>query len=90
MTTPDQPLTWDDLGATRLTARTGYTIAPDGTLTLWHWCTTTSQWAPTTIAADKVTSASPLNVTGRIDLTCCGLHGHIHDGTWIPTNPPRT
>lgn len=92
MANPD--LTWDDLNATRLTARTGYTLADDGTLTLWHWCTTTNQWTPTEFPATAVTSTNPLDLNVRINLTCCGLYAHIHDDCAAPdeavsSSPPH-
>lgn len=60
----------------------------------WHWCptyaalpeekTVTGGWIGAGTSAHTLVSREPLHLEPSLLWRCCGLHGFVRDGVWIP------
>lgn len=93
------PSAWPGLemtGVTRLTDDIYYGwLAEETTPTFWHWCRALEDvpderkvhkgcWAPAGTSAHTLVSRDPLHLEPSLLWQCCGLHGFVRGGAWIP------
>ncbi|WP_406365313.1 hypothetical protein [Streptomyces sp. NBC_00645] len=91
------PSGWPGLettGMTRLTDEVYYGWAGEANPMLWHWCaalanvpeehTVTGPWVAAGTGAHTLVSREPLHLEPSLLWNCCGLHGFVRDGAWIP------
>lgn len=82
-------------GMTRLTGKIYYGwLAKEATPMFWHWCaaladvsdehTVTGRWVAAGTSAHTLISREPLHLEPSLLWNCCGLHGFVRDGKWIP------
>lgn len=60
----------------------------------WHWCaaladvpaerTVTGPWVGASTSAHTLVSREPLHLEPSLQWNCCGLHGFVRGGKWIP------
>ncbi|MDT0306137.1 hypothetical protein RM780_04060 [Streptomyces sp. DSM 44917] len=50
----------------------------------WHWCEPSGRWLAVGTAAHTLVAREPLHLEASLLWTCCGLHGFVRDGKWIP------
>ena len=92
-TTP--PTDWPSLetvGVTRLTDDIYYGWwEDDANPTFWHWCVTGARsldggprWEGAGTNNHTLVSREPLHLEPSLLWNCCGLHGFVRDGNWIP------
>lgn len=92
------PTDWPGLEATDLTRLTDeiyygwidHTADP----TFWHWCaaladvpeelTVSGRWVAAGTPAHTLVSRKPLHLEPSLLWRCCGLHGFVRGGVWIP------
>lgn len=57
---------------------------------VWHWCPTggggdgRARWVGAAIPLHTIVQRDPLTITRSLQLDCCGWHGFITDGQWVP------
>lgn len=60
---------------------------------LWHWCaalpddpelTVSGRWIAAGTGAHTVVCREPLHLEPSLLWACCGLHGFVRDGVWVP------
>ncbi|MGW0580483.1 hypothetical protein ACWD25_32015 [Streptomyces sp. NPDC002920] len=63
--------------------------------TFWHWCKALEAvpedlkvhagcWVAASTSAHTLVSREPLHLEPSLLWNCCGLHGFVRDGAWIP------
>jgi hypothetical protein len=52
--------------------------------TIWHWCTDTDRWCAAGTRAHTLVAVDPLHLYPSLLYPCCGLHGWIQEGKWVP------
>lgn len=75
----------EEAGLTRLTADIYYGWldgAPDPTF--FHWCPTTQRWLAAGTPRHDLRSREPLHLEPSLLWECCGTHGFVRGGAWIP------
>jgi hypothetical protein len=63
------------------------TAAPDDPNPwFWHWCPTTGggRWMAQATSAHTLVSREPLHLEPSLLWPCCGTHGFVREGVWIP------
>ena len=58
----------------------------------WHWCApvdpelsaTGTRWIAANTEAHTLESRAPLHLEPSLLWSCCGLHGFVREGEWIP------
>ena len=50
----------------------------------WHWCTASERWEGRSTLNHTLVSREPLHLEPSLAWPCCGLHGFVHNGVWIP------
>ncbi len=81
------PTTWCDWWAdlTRLTDDVYFGWPPDETNPwFWHWCTANGRWEGAGTADHQMPSRTPLHLEPSLLWPCCGLHGWVREGRWLP------
>lgn len=52
---------------------------------IWHWCPIQNNWKLAGTGAHEVVAKDPLHLEPSLLLSgCCGLHGFIREGRWVP------
>ena len=53
---------------------------------IWHWCTerAPAQWRLGATSKHTLVSREPLHLEPSLRWPCCGRHGFIRAGRWIP------
>lgn len=52
---------------------------------VWHWCPANGRWEGAHIGLHTIVSREPLTITASLYRPdCCGWHGWITDGKWVP------
>ncbi|MER7930468.1 hypothetical protein ABTY96_46420 [Streptomyces sp. NPDC096057] len=93
------PATWPGLemvGLTQLTDDVYFGwLAKEAPPTFWHWCKSLEGvpddlkvhdgcWVPASAGAHTLVSREPLHLEPSLLWPCCGLHGFVRGGVWIP------
>lgn len=92
------PSDWPGLetaGMTRLADEVYFGwLADDANPVFWHWCaaladvpeehTVTGRWVAANTSAHTLVCREPLHLEPSLLWSCCGLHGFVRDGAWIP------
>jgi hypothetical protein len=92
------PSDWPGLeaiGMTRLTDEIYFGWLLEGANpTFWHWCaaldgvpdelTVSGQWVAAGTSAHTLVTREPLHLEPSLQWNCCGLHGWVRNGAWIP------
>jgi hypothetical protein len=92
------PSEWPGLevaGLTQLTDDIYYGwLAHEANPFFWHWCPTYARlpedmtvsggWVGAGTAAHTLVSREPLHLEPSLLWNCCGTHGFVRDGAWIP------
>lgn len=92
------PSDWPGLemtGMTRLTDEIYYGwLAREANLMFWHWCsaradvpeerTVHGPWVAAGTSAHTLVSREPLHLEPSLLWRCCGTHGFVREGEWIP------
>jgi hypothetical protein len=91
------PSDWPGLetvGMTRLTDEIYYGWLSEANPIFWHWCagranvpeehTVTGRWVAAGTGAHTLVSREPLHLEPSLLWNCCGLHGFVRHGAWIP------
>jgi hypothetical protein len=93
------PSNWPGLETTELVELTPdiYYAWIDNTAdpTFWHWCTALEDvpedrkvfagcWVAAGTQHHELVSREPLHLEPSLLWRCCGLHGFVRNGTWIP------
>lgn len=77
------PPTW--AGAQQLTDDLYWLRTADGAILLWHWCSHLDRWEATGTAFHQQITLDPLHLEPSIWFRdCCGMHGWIRSGAWVP------
>jgi hypothetical protein len=50
----------------------------------WHWCDHFGHWIAAGTANHQLPSREPLHLEPSLLWQCCGTHGFVRDGAWIP------
>jgi hypothetical protein len=50
----------------------------------WHWCQHQGRWMAQATGEHVLISRDPLHMTPSLLWPCCGTHGFVHDGAWVP------
>ncbi len=59
----------------------------------WHWCTAAApgpgpaiegRWMAASTTNHRLVSREPLHLEPSLLWRCCGTHGFVRDGVWIP------
>jgi hypothetical protein len=79
---------------TRLTDEIHYGWLSEANPIFWHWCAAlanvpeehmvTGRWVAAGTGAHTLVSREPLHLEPSLLWKCCGLHGFVRDGVWIP------
>lgn len=90
------PTDWPGLEMTGVTKLTddiyfGW-VADHANPMFWHWCTaadpeltaTGTRWIAANSESHTQVSREPLHLEPSLLWQCCGLHGFVRDGNWIP------
>lgn len=70
-------------------------LAKEANPTFWHWCKALEDvpedrrahdgcWVAAGTGAHTLVSREPLHLEPSLLWNCCGLHGFVRDGKWIP------
>ena len=70
-------------------------IGSERTPTFWHWCSALEAvpadrrvhdgcWAAAGVSEHTLVSREPLHLEPSLLWQCCGTHGFVRDGVWIP------
>jgi hypothetical protein len=51
---------------------------------IWHWCEARECWLVAGTRAHQLVSAEPLHLEPSLLWRCCGRHGWIRGGRWVP------
>jgi hypothetical protein len=52
---------------------------------VWHWCPVNGRWDGARIGLHAIVQREPLTITASLYRPdCCGWHGFITNGQWIP------
>jgi hypothetical protein len=91
------PTDWPGLetaGMTWLTDEIYFGWLSETNPVFWHWCaalenvpeehTVTGRWVAAGTAAHTLVSREPLHLEPSLLWKCCGTHGFVRDGVWIP------
>ncbi|MDQ0992154.1 hypothetical protein [Streptomyces sp. V3I7] len=92
------PSDWPGLemvGMTRLTDEIYYGwLAHETNPTFWHWCpkmaalpeerTVHRPWVAAGTSAHTLVAREPLHLEPSLLWQCCGTHGFVRNGAWIP------
>lgn len=92
------PSEWPGLetsGLTKLTGEIYYGWLEHETNPMfWHWCptyagvpeerTVSGGWIAAGTSAHTLVSREPLHLEPSLLWDCCGTHGFVRDGKWIP------
>lgn len=92
------PIDWPGLdmsGATRLTNDIYYGwVAGHANPVFWHWCAAladvpperlvSGRWVAANTEAHTLAARDPLHLEPSLLWSCCGLHGWVRDGRWVP------
>ncbi|MGY4960363.1 hypothetical protein [Streptomyces sp. 900105245] len=81
-------------GVTRLTDEIYYGWLAEGNPVFWHWCAAladvpeehlvTGRWVAANTEAHSLVTPEPLHLEPSLLWSCCGLHGFVRGGDWIP------
>lgn len=53
---------------------------------VWHWCPVNEHWEGAYIPLHTIVAREPLTITASLYRPdCCGWHGLITNGKWVPT-----
>jgi hypothetical protein len=93
------PSNWPGLEMTCMTKLTddiyyGW-IGEERTPTFWHWCKALEGvpethkvnegcWVAAGVSHHQLVSRDPLHLEPSLLWQCCGTHGFVRDGRWIP------
>lgn len=84
------------VGMTRLTDDIYYGwLAHEPNPMFWHWCATLAAappertvhgngWADAGTSAHTLAAKDPLHLEPSLLWACCGTHGFVREGKWIP------
>jgi len=50
----------------------------------WHWCSQQGRWMAQAAPDHTLVSAQPLHLEPSLLWPCCGTHGFVRGGEWIP------
>lgn len=50
----------------------------------WHWCSQQDRWMPQAAPEHTLVAREPLHMEPSLLWPCCGTHGFVRDGQWIP------
>ena len=50
----------------------------------WHWCPSQGRWNGAATSNHTLASRSPLHLEPSLLWPCCGTHGFVRNGEWIP------
>ncbi|WP_432169041.1 hypothetical protein [Streptomyces sp. 1222.5] len=50
----------------------------------WHWCTASSRWECQATSDHDLVATDPLHMEPSLLWRCCGTHGWVRGGEWIP------
>lgn len=69
-------------------------VDTDANPTFWHWCPTMAAvpeertvhgpWVAASTSAHTLVSREPLHLEPSLLWDCCGTHGFVRDGKWVP------
>lgn len=94
-TPPSQWCDWWETPVTMLTDTIGYgwpgepyTDPSEPQPWFWHWCRAAAngdgRWMAQATSAHTFVSREPLHLEPSLLWPCCGTHGWVHDGAWVP------
>ncbi|MEU9426229.1 hypothetical protein AB0D87_25880 [Streptomyces sp. NPDC048342] len=96
---PVPPSDWPGMemvGMTRLTDDIYYGwLAHEANPMFWHWCSALEGvpadhkvhegcWVAAGVSKHTLVAREPLHLEPSLLWTCCGTHGFVRDGAWIP------
>lgn len=89
-TPPSEWCDWWD-GLTMLTLEIGYgwprnleAWDDDPNPHFWHWCEPNGRWHGASTTNHQLVCREPLHMEPSLLWSCCGTHGFVRDGRWIP------
>ncbi|MFF9310070.1 hypothetical protein ACF1BS_04080 [Streptomyces sp. NPDC014748] len=50
----------------------------------WHWCSAQGRWMAQAAPDHTLVSTQPLHLEPSLLWPCCGVHGFVRGGEWIP------
>ncbi|MFI0576128.1 hypothetical protein [Streptomyces tendae] len=50
----------------------------------WHWCAQQGRWQAQAAPDHRLVSREPLHLEPSLLWPCCGTHGFVRGGEWIP------
>jgi hypothetical protein len=97
-TPPSQWCDWWEIAPVELNADIaygwpgeGFTAHPDDPNPwFWHWCPAMKatdrdgRWMAQSTRDHQLVSREPLDMTPSLLWPCCGTHGFVREGVWIP------
>lgn len=51
---------------------------------VWHWCPEIDRWRAAGVGRHDLVKADPLHFEPSMLWPCCGTHGWIRNGRWVP------
>lgn len=95
---PAPPVDWPGMemtGMTNLTDDIYFGWERETNPTFWHWCKSLEGvpadrkvyegcWVAAGTGAHTLVSSEPLHLEPSLLWQCCGLHGFVRNGQWIP------
>lgn len=95
---PAPPADWPGMemtGMTKLTDDIYFGWERETNPTFWHWCKSLEDvpadrkvhegcWVAAGTGAHTLVSRDPLHLEPSLLWSCCGMHGFVRNGQWIP------
>lgn len=84
----EPPTLWAGDGVIEIDAEVGIYVRADedspGHHIVWHWCEPNQRWWAANTDGHQVVSQDPLHLEPSLLWRCCGRHGFLRDGKWVP------